>query len=96
MAVTLKTWWLNFGEYALMQPICLCHQTYLEFPVVQVWYITVCVRVSPFQSPCAYACVFLPSLNTILNFRTQSDYNSQGSGLKENLGQRPWEMSVRP
>lgn len=43
MAVTLKIQWLNFGGYALMRPICLCHQTYLEFPVVQVGYITVCV-----------------------------------------------------
>lgn len=45
MAVTLKIQLLNFGEYTIMQPVCLCHQTYLEFPVVQVWYVTVCVRV---------------------------------------------------
>lgn len=43
MAATLKKRWLNFGEYAIMNPLCLCPQTYLDCPVVQVWYKTVFV-----------------------------------------------------
>jgi len=43
MAVISKLLWLNFGKYAVMQHICLGRQTYLEFPVVQVWYISLCV-----------------------------------------------------
>lgn len=83
MAATLEKQWLNFGEYAIMNPLCLCPQTYLDCPVVQVWYKTLCV--SPFQSPCTYMHVLF--LEPTISPQVKSDNLPQGSRLKESLGQ---------
>lgn len=78
-------------------PLCLC-----LYAIKPIWtsqwckYGTSLLCVNALQSPDAYICVFLPSLDTILNIQIQSDYNSQDSGPEENLVQWLWEMSVQP